>query len=615
MATKKGSKKAAAGASKQTARGKAATAAKPDLIDAKGQPDLDMKVDLMATATASGQTVDQHPRPVSTPLIFPLPLPPILLDECGAGAFTCRRSSISTTGSNNDETDFPNRIGNYHKGLPHNGLGEVIPAAYQTLLNATTTPTPAEFPLIRTTIGANCGRKLTNPQSGLATDLEGPNPNNMRMRSAPKVNSKETAAEAVELYWMALLRDVPFTQFTNNNLVETAAAELSGLTDFTGPKVGGRVTPESIFRGCSRGNETGPLLSQFLLKDIPYGSLLINQRQQTVVGESVVGAGNADYLTKYPEWLSIQNGRTNFPSDMFDGTRRHIRNMRDIGRYVQVDALYEAYLNACLILLGLGTPVDDGNPYKEPLVPARPNARNQIGFGTFGGPHILSLVCEVATRALKAVWWQKWFVHRRLRPEAYGGLVHHVKSGTVPPAVYPLDPQVLNSDAVARTFSKYGSYLLPQAFPEGSPTHPAYGAGHATVAGACVTVLKAWFDENAPVMNPVVASDDGLSLVPYTGGDAGRLTVGGELNKVAANIAIARNMAGVHWRSDYFDSIRLGERVAICILSNQRNDYFEPGWSFTFTSFDNETVTISKTGVTGKKPGFTPCKDRDVDVL
>ena len=614
MATKKGAKKGAA-SKKSTRDRELSPAARPGPTGAD-QPDLDMKIDLMEMPTAPGQTVDQHPRPVIPPLMFPpLPFPPIPRDECGAGTFSCQRSSISTTGSNNDETDFPNRIGNYHKGLPHNGLGEVIPAAYTTLLNATTTPTPAEFPLIRTTIGANCGRKLTNPQSGLATDLEGPNPSNMRMRSAPKVNSTEAAAEAVELYWMALLRDVPFTQFTNNNLVETAAAELSSLTDFTGPKVGGRVTPESIFRGCSRGNEVGPLLSQFLLKDVPYGSLVINQRQQTVVGESVVGAGNADYLTKYPEWLSIQSGRTNFPADMLDGTRRYIRNMRDICQYVHVDALYEAYLNACLILLGLGTPVDDGNPYKEPLIPARPNTRNQIGFGTFGGPHILSLVCEVATRALKAVWWQKWFVHRRLRPEAYGGLVHHRKTGTVPPAVYPIDSQVLNSDAVTRTFTKYGTYLLPQAFPEGSPTHPAYGAGHATVAGACVTVLKAWFDENAPIMNPVVASDDGLSLVPYTGGDAARLTVGGELNKVAANIAIGRNMAGVHWRSDYFDSIRLGERVAICILSNQRNDYFEPGWSFTFTSFDNETVTVSQTGVTGKKPGFTPCTDRNIDVL
>jgi hypothetical protein len=610
MATKKGAKKGAA-SKKSISSKKASPAAQPDSTGAAGQPGLDMQIDLTQMATASGQTVDQHPRPISPSLIFAQPLPLILPDECGAGTFSCQRSTIATTGSNNDETDFPNRIGNYHKGLPHDGLGEVIPAAYQTLLDATVSPTPGEFPAIRTTIGANCGRKLTNPQSGLATDREGPTPSNMKMRSAPKVNSREEAAEAVELYWMALLRDVPFTHFTNNNLVETAAAELSGLTDFTGPKIGGKVTPESIFRGCSRGNEVGPLLSQFLLKDIPYGSLLINQRQQTVVGEEVVGAGNADYLTKYPEWLAIQNGKTNFPSDILDGTRRYIRNMRDIGQYVHVDALFQEYLNACLILLSLGTPEDDGNPYKEP--PAlRPNSRNQIGFGTFGGPHILSLVCEVATRALKAVWWQKWFVHRRLRPEAYGGLVHHTKSGT---KAYPLDPQVLNSDAVARTFSKYGTYLLPIAFPEGSPTHPAYGAGHATVAGACVTILKAWFDENAPITNPVVASDDGLSLVPYTGGDAGRLTVGGELNKIAANIAIARNMAGMHWRSDYFDSIRLGERVAICVLSNQRNDYFEPGWSFTFTSFDNETVRISQAGVTGKKAGFTPCTDRNIDVL
>jgi hypothetical protein len=36
--------------------------------------------------------------------------------------------------------------------------------------------------------------------------------------------------------------------------------------------------------------------------------------------------------------------------------------------------------------------------------------------------------------------------------------------------------------------------LLPMAFQEGSPMHPSYGAGHATVAGACVTILKAFFD-------------------------------------------------------------------------------------------------------------------------
>jgi hypothetical protein len=38
-------------------------------------------------------------------------------------------------------------------------------------------------------------------------------------------------------------------------------------------------------------------------------------------------------------------------------------------------------------------------------------------------------------------------------------------------------------------FSTYGSYLLPQAYPESAYLRPAYGAGNATVAGACVTIL------------------------------------------------------------------------------------------------------------------------------
>jgi hypothetical protein len=34
------------------------------------------------------------------------------------------------------------------------------------------------------------------------------------------------------------------------------------------------------------------------------------------------------------------------------------------------------------------------------------------------------LIATAAALALKAVWFQKWFVHRVLRPEAYGALVH-----------------------------------------------------------------------------------------------------------------------------------------------------------------------------------------------
>jgi hypothetical protein len=104
------------------------------------------------------------------------------------------------------------------------------------------------------------------------------------------------------------------------------------------------------------------------------------------------------YLTTFDTWLDIQNGAA-AGQDHFDAQRRYIRNGRDLGQYVHVDALSEAYLNARLILLGWGAPVDPGNPYTA--------TTKQDAFSTWGGPHILSLVTEVATRALKAVWYQK----------------------------------------------------------------------------------------------------------------------------------------------------------------------------------------------------------------
>jgi len=539
-------------------------------------------------ANQNQQPLDEHPRPRRARPEAPARAATLAATPPPAADHECTPTTIHKTGNNGDERNLKgpdgkqNFIGNFSKGLPHNSFGEVDPAAYQTLLHAVDKETDFD----KITLGG--GRKLTNPQSGLATDQEGPDPKDLKILAAPNLDSAEEAAEAVELYWMALLRDVSFTDFATNPDVAAAATELSGLQDYTGPKIGGQVTPQTIFRGCERGDLAGPLLSQYLLHDVGYGALTIVQRAQTVLP-------GKDYLTKFDEWLPIQNGDNPATGDAFDPTPRYIRNMRDIGQYVHVDALYEAYLNACLILLDNGAPFDAGNPY----LPPHPDAKTQIGFGTFGGPHLLSLVTEVATRALKAVWWQKWFVNRRLRPEAFGGLIQVKLEGVGgTKRDYPIHPQILNSEALKRTHAKFGSYLLPLAFPEGSPTHPAYGAGHATVAGACVTILKAWFDEDAPLpVKPQVPNADGTALVDYTGPDAGSLTVGGELNKVAANIAIARNMAGVHWRSDYQQSIYLGERVALHILKRQRHDYHEKDWSFSLRRFDGTKVTISRKGI------------------
>ena len=467
---------------------------------------------------------------------------------------------------NGDEERYPNKIGNYSKGLPHNQLGEVDLNAYATLTRAVQTKQPTAFEAI--TLGGTA--KLTSPQAGLGMDLQGTDSHHVTSPAAPRLDSAEEAGESVELYWMALARDINFSDYDSDPLIARAAADLSRLSDFRGPKENGRVTPATIFRNSTPGDLNGPWLSQFLTQDFYFGANFFSQKIRTVVA-------GVDYLTQFPEWLAIQNGGAPDGPPQYDPTPRYIRNLRDLAEWVHVDALYQAYLQAALILMGQGARLDPGIPLA--------NSRTQLPFAQCGGPHILSLLTEVATRALKAVWYQKWFVHRRLRPEEYAGRVHNRAVGA---ANYPVHPDVLNSRALAEVFSKYGTGLLPEAFPEGAPTHPSYGSGHATVAGVCTTILKAFFDETDTVKNPVVASVDGTALVPY---DGAPLTVGGELNKVASNVANGRNGAGVHWRTDAIQSLRLGEEVAICILEEQKASYND-NVVMSLTKFDGTKIII-----------------------
>src|SRR3989440_6384008 len=179
-----------------------------------------------------------------------------------------------------------------------------------------------------------------------------------------------------------------------------------------------------------------------------------------------------DYMTDFPSWLAVQNGRGPFALNAIDQQLRYLRNGRDVSAWVHVDLLYQAYFMAMLWLLrnaGFNT----GNPYNS--------SRTQIGFGTFGSPHISALMTEVSEYALRAQWFQKWWVHRALRPEAYGGVVDNVETGQGP---HPLHADVLDSQAEAAAFAKNGSYLLPLAFPEGSPTPPTHPPRHTPLARA-----------------------------------------------------------------------------------------------------------------------------------
>ncbi|MCY4180579.1 MAG: vanadium-dependent haloperoxidase, partial [Litoreibacter sp.] len=452
--------------------------------------------------------------------------------------------------------------------------------------------------------------------------------------------------EMAEVYELALLRDEPLASFAGagTGKVKASVDRLNKLAyakaDFPvrprAKKAAKTLDAQTAFRGSSPGVTVGHYLSQFMwigngsnpaTGEIAYGPQLVSQKVAAAEKKD-------DYMTDWAPWHEVQQGcdvnKSNGTSggQKFTDTRRFICTPRDLATYVHVDALYQAYLNACLILLGQGAPFDSGFSHlsgmRKSFPTSGPLEPNAGGFALYGGPHILSLVTEVATRALKAARYQKFNLHIRARPEV---LAARLEKASAIETAHPelcgiLSDMAKDLDHTIKEIKDHNGHLndgtktalLPMAFAEGSPMHPAYAAGHATVAGACVTVLKAFFDTGAKLVernkNGKVsigffgpdpdASDSFVQYAPNaTGSELVKdtklkcpLTLEGELNKLAANISIGRDMAGVHYFSDYYDSLRMGEQIAIGMLEEQALCYPTDPVVMSVQTFDGKSVRI-----------------------
>jgi membrane-associated phospholipid phosphatase len=421
------------------------------------------------------------------------------------------------------------------------------------------------------------GRRLVNPAAARSFVETGRDPHDVRMPAPPSVASEEMAAEAVELYWQALCRDVPFVAYGTDPTAADAAAELSALDAFEGPRdAAGAVTPDLLFRGGTAGDAVGPYLSQFLLATVPRGEGLREERRYRPLAPGV------DYATDEEAWLATVSGEPT-AAPAFASAPRYIATGRDLASYVHRDAPFQAYLDAALILLGLGAPLSPDPPPVGDAVRA--------GFVDFGPHDVLDAVTGVLVAVQRANWCQKWLGHRRLRPEEYAGLIHATATGR---GTHPVPESVRASTAARRIRERDGGYLLPQAYPEGAPLHPSYPAGHAGIAGACVTVLKAFFDESWAFPDPVEPDATGERLDPV---DA-TLTVGGELEKLASNASLGRSWAGIHYRSDAA-GLRLGESVALAYLCDRARAY-DDGYGFAgfeLTTSDGTGVRTAPDGV------------------
>ena len=234
---------------------------------------------------------------------------------------------------------------------------------------------------------------------------------------------------------------------------------------------------------------------------------------------SLIETNGLEFITGYEEWLAAQRG---FPKGStigetpMDPQPRYIRNARDMGWCADQSSINRTYLNAGLLLLGLGgKALSPANPYKSTHFVG--------GLGTFDISHLEILLGQAAYA--RNFCYQKW-LHRRMRPEAFSGRIHnHLEKR----ATYPIDELLLNSASLERIHQRNalvnnrrrlndgkGTYLLPTLWGEGCPTHPSYPQGHGTAAGIGVTLLKAWFDEDfvLPEAITVMPNVDGTQLSP-----------------------------------------------------------------------------------------------------
>ena len=471
--------------------------------------------------------------------------------------------------SNGDEERYTDKRANFFKGLSQNELGEVDLFAYAMLLKALDSGKPADFEAIPLSPFAE--RKLVNPQAAYAFDMTGVDSHATDSLPAPTFASATAAAEIGEIYWMAITRDVPYRDYETDPLIAAAVTDLNAFSETVGPKENGLVTPGTLFRGETPGDLIGPWINQFLWRDVPYGASTIEQRY-------FVPLAGENFMTEYTEWLNIQRGALPTAAAIFEATPRYINNMRAMGEYVHRDVAFQAFFNAAMIMTGFGPDaLDPANPYL--------NSTNQGGFVTFGGVHVFDLVTKAARVGLQGGWFHKWLVHRRLRPEVFAGRIENQSNGSTD---YGINNEIIDSDAVALLQEEYGNALLPQAYPEGSPLHPSYPAGHATLSGACATILKAFFNEDFVIPEPVEASSNGLTLDPWNGDD---LLLGNEINKLASNIGVGRCGGGIHYRSDGA-GFAVGEAQAIGILRDYSTTYNEDFAGFTLTKFDGEKIRI-----------------------
>ncbi|MBV9563785.1 MAG: hypothetical protein JOY90_25570 [Bradyrhizobium sp.] len=139
-----------------------------------------------------------------------------VLERRREAADRCAKDAPHAPETNGDESRYADRRANFAKTLPHNELGEVDQQAYRDWLEIVASGDPSRFEQVPRDVQAV--ERLNNPQAAYSIDLVGTDPAVLALAPPPCFASRAMAAELVELYWCALMRDVPFREIPSSPL-------------------------------------------------------------------------------------------------------------------------------------------------------------------------------------------------------------------------------------------------------------------------------------------------------------------------------------------------------------------------------------------------------------
>jgi len=426
----------------------------------------------------------------------------------------------------------------YSKALPHDIDGYVNKSVYIQFYKALKNQSVSQLNFVP--LGGNL--KLQDPASAWSGDV----PKFLKTKhfSLPKLSTATFSANLVEVYAAATVRDVAFLDYPTNVQIAKSVVDIANLSEYKGAPI----ATNTIFRGESAGDLIGPYVSQLLILDYEQGGFIYNQSYPTF--------DNTDFMTTLSNTLSVQNGIVNEALGPLL-PNRYIITGRDLAAYVHADEVYQPYYRAVGVLFNENAPFNAGIPVNSSF----------NGYINFGRPDIETCLGSVSRLALLAASCQK-IRALFIRPEEVGIIVNRIKNNLNTVHNPRLGDELINSPIINDIFSINGNYLLPQAYPEGAPTSPSYPSYHATLAGACITVLKFFF--NGQWTFNLFEPDITGSTLSNTG-IVSNLT--NELDKLASNIGFGRLFAGVNYRLDIISGIRLGEEVALHFLRNHVKNY------------------------------------------